>query len=103
MVFGSQDKLIEDEHLEDFLTALGYFWDCGYSAARIAKEMNFKSLGLKTYHVYYFSEKYRDSHGFTPRTKSKKRDKSETSKIPIDPNMSEQVINTLRENGLLAE
>ena len=103
MVFG-QEKLIEDEHLEDFLNCLGYGWDCGWSAKKIAKEMDFESLGLKPYHVYYFAEKYRDEYGFTPRTKSKKKeDKPPKKGIPFDPNMPPWYAQHLRDKGLLDE
>ena len=101
MVFG-QEKLIEDEYLPDFLNTLGYFWDCGYSAKRIAEEMDFASLGLKPHHCYYFAEKYRDEYGFTPRGK-KKKDKPPKNAIPYTPDMPYAVAEYLRGQGLLVE
>jgi hypothetical protein len=102
MVFG-QEKLIEDEHLEDFLNCLGYGWDCGWSAKKIAKEMDFESLGLKPYHVYYFAEKYRVSHGFTPRQKIKKKSKPPANAVPYTQDMPPNVAEYLRSQGLLVE
>jgi hypothetical protein len=101
MVFG-HEKLIEDKYLPDFLNALGYFWDCGYSAKRIAQEMDFDELGLKSYHVYYFAKKYRDEYGFTPRGKTKK-DEPPKNGIPYDKNMPYAVAEYLRGQGLLIE
>jgi hypothetical protein len=101
MVFG-QEKLIPDKHLNDFLNCLGYGWDCGWSAKKIAEEMGFESLGLKPYHVYYFAKKYRDSHGFTPRGKTKK-DEPPANTIPYDENMPPNVAEYLRSQGLLVE
>ena len=102
MVFG-QEKLIEDEYLPDFLNALGYFWDCGYSAKRIAQEMDFDELGLKPYHVYYFAKKYREEYGFTPRQKIKKKSKPPANAVPYTQDMPPNVAEYLRGQGLLIE
>ena len=104
MVFG-QEKLIEDEYLPDFLNLLGYAWDCGWSAKKIAEWMHFGEEPhekLKPWHVYYFAKKYRDSHGFTPRGKTKKN-KPPKNAIPNDENMPPNVVEYLRSQGLLVE
>jgi hypothetical protein len=106
MVFG-QEKLIEDDKLKDFLNLLGYYWDEGYSAKKIAKVLEFGVPGtmcekMKTYHVYYFAEKYRDEYGFTPRGKKKKNEPSKNA-VPYTQDMPPDVANYLRAQGLLLE
>ena len=77
MVYGQQ-KLVPDEYLEDFLNGLGYFWDMGYSAQKIADEMGFGEGdtfygNLKPCHVYYFVQVYGKEWGMEPRVKHKKK------------------------------
>lgn len=112
MVYG-QDNLIPEKQLENFLNGLAYFWDtCGYSATRIAREMNFGLPepegypNLKPHHVYYFVQRYGgDKYGMYPRRKLKKK-KEETKQvqgIAYREDMPFQVEHYLRERGLLIE
>lgn len=105
MVFG-QEKLIADDELEDFLNALGYFWDCGYGAKRIAKEMHFGEPepegfpNLKARHVYYFVQRFGESWGMEPRRKQKKeapKGISYSKDMPVD------AVKYLKVKGLLFE
>ena len=113
MVYG-REKLVPDEYLDDFLNCLGYGWDCGWSAKKIAEEMGFGEEGdtsfygkLKPCHVYYFVQVYGKEWGMEPRVKHKKKaDKLENAvvyKVPISATMPFAVSNWLRNNGFLIE
>jgi len=114
MVYG-QEKLVADEELEDFLNALGYFWDdMEYSAKQIAKEMHFGEPEpegfphLKPHHVYYFVQRYGKEWGMEPRRKLKKK-KEEEQQTEVQrgihhlTDMPFEVVNYLRGKGLLIE
>lgn len=112
MVYG-QEKLIEDEELDDFLNALGYFWDCGYSAKKIAEEMRFGQPEpegfphLKPHHIYYFVQRYGKEWDMEPRRKLKKKEEEKQTQvkygIPYANDMPYVVAHYLRERGLLIE
>ena len=107
MVYG-QEKLVPDEHLEDFLNCLAYGWDCGWSAQRIAKEMGFGEPDgtfyekLKPHHVYYFVQRYGKEYGMEPRRKLKKEKENQVG-VPYTNNMPYAVAQYLRSQGLLVE
>jgi hypothetical protein len=112
MVYG-QEKLIPDEYLEDFLNCLGYGWDCGWSAQKIAKEMGFGEPDgifyekLKPYHVYYFVQRYGKEWGMEPRRKVKKKEEEKQTEVqysvPYTNDMPFIVANWLRGKGWLLE
>jgi len=102
------DKLVPDEHLDNFLEELAYYWDTEkLPAKKIVEIMKEEYPFLETRHVYYFVKRYQgDKYGMYPRRSFKKKVEEETEpeiKIPYNSDMPIAVVQYLREKGLLVE
>ena len=113
MVYG-QEKLVEDEILEDFLIDLSEWWNEGLSVKKIAEEMEFgehatKCSGfpeLKPHHIYYFVQRYGKEYGMKPRRKPKKKEEEKPQTeikvgVPYANDMPPSVLVYLRAKGWL--